>query len=171
MSHVPGTARDGGRRRAGLIVTRILKAFLCAGIAASWVTAEYARSHWLPNHSGIPGLVSMLCFGVAGSGLSVAGLQVIRTAAQRQWRQSRGRAFGGTTAIEPYFSGNLAMQMPAAGHDERLEEIEARLGVAEKKSTDTFALMKLVCDELAVDTGTIDETRPLLRIIDGGQAG
>jgi hypothetical protein len=70
-------------------------------------------------------------------------------------------------------SGQL---LSTAGHQElptaALDELEARISAHERKVTEVFGLLALVCDELGVTSvrQVTDDTRPQLKVIPGGLA-
>ena len=59
----------------------------------------------------------------------------------------------------------------ATDYDSRIAALEAARERSERTLAEVYGLMRLVCDELRVDTSPADETVPMLRIIDGGRAG
>jgi hypothetical protein len=47
-------------------------------------------------------------------------------------------------------------------------DYDARLEHCERTLAEIYALMRLVCDELSIDTSPADKTAPVLRVIQGG---
>jgi hypothetical protein len=80
--------------------------------------------------------------------------------AGRKGRHGSGRGRAGETEEALVNAGAVSHRDP--DYDSRLEYCERKLG-------EVYDLMRLVCDELRVDTSPVDETVPMLRVIDGGR--
>ena len=159
-SESPPFVPPGVMRRPAV---RLLRAALWAGMAASGLGAEYVRTTWLPHDPAFASALVAVMLGCAGSALCWAGLEAIKATARREWRAGRG------TVLQGRHNDTVAIPEPAYGG--RLEALERKAEDSERKLGEVFALMQLVCDELRVDTTPADETRPMLRVILGGEAG
>jgi hypothetical protein len=133
-----------------------------AGMAGSGVVAEYLRTTWLQHAPPVAAAFVAALLGIAGSILCFAGLAAIKAGAQREWRED-ARAMQGR-----HRAGEAAPGLPG---DSMPADYEERLGKQDRRIAEIFDLMQLVCTELNVDTSHADQTRPMLRVLPGGEAG
>jgi hypothetical protein len=140
-----------------------MKALLWTGMVASWIEAGNLHDTWLAHAQQTVAVTVAAMLGAAGTILCYAGLEAIRASAQREWREGAGKALPGRHRAGEN-AGEPSADVLAAAYEDRLTHCE-------KTMTEVFTLMQMVCDELHVDTRPAGETRPMLRVIPGGEAG